>query len=118
MLINRKGQSTLEYAMIIMVIAAGIIAMQVYMKRGIQGKLRSSTDSIGKQYSAGKTTSLVTTTKMAESATKDTFGLDSTGTFVQGLSRYEIVDDSEIQQTATGDGAEIIDTELEDEDLF
>ncbi len=118
MLIKRKGQSTLEYAMIIMVIAAGIIAMQVYMKRGIQGKLRDSTDSIGKQYSAGETTSKITTNKILPSTTKETFGLDATGTFKEGVSRYQVVVDSEIQRTATGIDTEKIGTKLADEDLF
>ena len=113
MLIKRKGQSTLEYAMIIMVIAAGIIAMQVYMKRSVQGKLRESTDSIGKQYSAGKTASLVTTEKKETSKTKEAFGVSG-----RGISRYEILEVSDIEQTATGDDAEKIDTKLEDESLF
>ncbi|MDP3723321.1 MAG: hypothetical protein Q8R91_07485 [Candidatus Omnitrophota bacterium] len=51
------GQSTLEYAVIIAVAAAALVAMQFYMKRGVQGKLRDATDQIGQQYRAGKTTS-------------------------------------------------------------
>ena len=118
MLIKRKGQSTLEYAMIIMVLAAGIIAMQVYMKRSIQGKLRESTDSIGKQYSAGSTTSKVTTEKKEASKTKETFGLDASGNSSQGVSRYEIISASDIEQTATGTDAEKVNKKLEDESLF
>ncbi len=59
---SKKGQSTLEYAIIIAVVAAALLAMQVYIKRGIQGKLRSSTDEIGEQYSPGLTTGSYTTT--------------------------------------------------------
>lgn len=55
MLRKQKGQSVLEYAMIIAVVVAGLIAMQVYMKRGVQGKLRSSVDDIGAQFDAGNT---------------------------------------------------------------
>jgi uncharacterized protein (UPF0333 family) len=54
---KRKGQSTLEYGILIAVVVGALVAMSVYIKRGIQGKLRSSTDDIGEQYSAGKTTS-------------------------------------------------------------
>ena len=58
----KKGQSTLEYAIIIAVVVAALLAMQVYIKRGVQGKLRSSTDDIGEQYSPGITTGAYTTT--------------------------------------------------------
>lgn len=58
----KKGQSTLEYVIMIAVIAAALVAMQAYIKRGVQGKLRSSTDEIGEQYSPGYTTGSYTTT--------------------------------------------------------
>jgi Flp pilus assembly pilin Flp len=58
----KKGQSTLEYAIIIAVVVAALLAMQIYVKRGVQGKLRSSTDEIGEQYSPGLTTGSYTTT--------------------------------------------------------
>jgi uncharacterized protein (UPF0333 family) len=67
--LNKKGQSTLEYALLIGVIVAGLIAMQVYLKRGYQGRLRESTDQIGEQYSPGYTTSKSKTT--AESTTRE-----------------------------------------------
>ncbi len=54
---NRRGQSTLEYAVLIAVVVAALIAMQIYMKRGVQDKLRSATDDIGAQYVPGKTKS-------------------------------------------------------------
>jgi uncharacterized protein (UPF0333 family) len=56
-----RGQSTLEYVILIGFVVAALIAMGVYMKRGMQGKLRESTDQIGEQYSAGNTTSEYTT---------------------------------------------------------
>jgi uncharacterized protein (UPF0333 family) len=57
-----RGQSTLEYVILLGFVVAALIAMGVYMKRGFQGKLRESTDQIGEQYSAGNTTSDYTTT--------------------------------------------------------
>lgn len=56
-----RGQSTIEYVILIGFVVAAIIFMGVYMKRGIQGKLRESADQVGDQYSAGNTTSLYTT---------------------------------------------------------
>lgn len=61
-LFSKKAQSTLEYAIIITVVVAALLAMQVYMKRGMQGKLRESSDQIGEQYSPRYTTSEFTTT--------------------------------------------------------
>ena len=56
-----RGQSTLEYVILTGFIVAALIAMGTYMKRGVQGKLRESTDSVGEQYEAGETTGKYTT---------------------------------------------------------
>lgn len=55
-ILRKRGQSTLEYALLIGVIVAGLIVMQTYLKRGYQGKLRDSADSIGKQFTPEGTT--------------------------------------------------------------
>ncbi|MDD5431570.1 MAG: hypothetical protein PHO70_01065 [Candidatus Omnitrophica bacterium] len=59
--LRKKGQSTLEYAILIGVIVAGLIAMQTYIKRGYEGKLRESADTMGKQYNPEDTTYNYTT---------------------------------------------------------
>ena len=59
----RRGQGILEYSILIICIAAGLLAMQYYVKRAIQGRLRQSADSIGEQYSPGHMTSTITTTQ-------------------------------------------------------
>ena len=50
-----RGQSTLEYGVLIAVIVAALLAINIYLKRGVQGKLRESTDQIGEQFEAGAT---------------------------------------------------------------
>ncbi|MFH1077572.1 MAG: hypothetical protein V1753_12230, partial [Pseudomonadota bacterium] len=40
----RKGQSTAEYAIVIGLVIAAAVAMQVYVKRGVQGKMKDATD--------------------------------------------------------------------------
>lgn len=88
---NRKGQSTLEYAVIITVVIAALLAMQHYMRRGVSGKLRESADRIGEQYSAGNMTSKVTTQQESDSISRETFGLAADhSTRAQGVSRYEV----------------------------
>jgi len=47
---TRKGQSTLEYALIIAVVVAGLLLMQHYVRRGYAGRLKSASDDIGDQY--------------------------------------------------------------------
>ena len=73
MLRKVKGQSTLEYAMIIAIVVGGLIAMQIYMKRGVQGKLRESTDSIGDQFDA-EATSITRTTNRTGATVQTVIG--------------------------------------------
>jgi Flp pilus assembly pilin Flp len=40
----RKGQSTAEYAIVIGLVIAAAVAMQVYVKRGIQAKMKDASD--------------------------------------------------------------------------
>lgn len=47
---SRKGQSTVEYALIIAVVVAGLLFMQTYVKRGYAGKLKGSSDDMAEQY--------------------------------------------------------------------
>ena len=68
---RQKGQSTLEYAILIIIIIGALLSIQVYIKRGIQGRLKSATDDIGDQFSVGNTN--VTTTMTTSSQSKDTF---------------------------------------------
>jgi len=53
----KKGQSVMETAVLVLVIVGALIAMQVYLKRGIQGRLRGGVDSIGEQYDPQATSS-------------------------------------------------------------
>ena len=50
---QKRGQSTLEYAVLIVVIIGALLTIQVYIKRGVQGRLKSASDDIGDQYSDG-----------------------------------------------------------------
>lgn len=68
---NRKGQSTLEYAILVIVIIGALLAIQVYIKRGIQGRLKSATDDIGDQFSVGN--QKLDRTETVTHATNETF---------------------------------------------
>lgn len=74
-----RGQTTLEVVILIGFVVAALIAIGVYMKRGIQGKLRDSTDQIGEQYSAGNTTSTyVTKTSLQQAENMQAGGATTT----------------------------------------
>lgn len=79
---KKRGQSTLEYVILIGFVAAALIAMGVYMKRSIQGKARESSDQIGEQYSAYHTASNYTTTTNLVQKDKQTAGGASTVTYI------------------------------------
>ena len=115
-----KGQSTLEYAVIIAVVVGALLAIQIYMKRGVEGKLRGSADSIGEQYSAGNMTSKYTTEQLTDMETNETFGLlsDDGKTFDQGVSYYKIKTKAEVDRKAQGAYAEKVTTDLKDETLI
>lgn len=67
---TRKGQSTLEYAILVLIVIVALLAMQTYLKRGVQGRMRESSDSIGEAYSPAYTTSAMTLT--SKSTTQST----------------------------------------------
>lgn len=54
---KNKGQSILEYALVIACITAALISMQIYLKRGFSGRLKESADNLGSQYDPKNTTS-------------------------------------------------------------
>jgi len=45
-LINKKAQNTAEYAILIALIVAVAVAMQTYVKRGLQGRFKDATDKL------------------------------------------------------------------------
>ena len=47
---KRKGQSTMEYALLLIIVMGAFIATSDYIKRGIQGRWRTAVDDLGDQY--------------------------------------------------------------------
>lgn len=74
-LCKKRAQSSLEYAILIIIVLGALLTIQVYIKRGLQGRLKSATDDIGDQFSTGsmnykKTTALHSRTN--ETSSQDT----------------------------------------------
>ena len=45
----RKAQSTIEYAILILVVAAAVMAMRVYVQRAVQANLKVIEDNINEE---------------------------------------------------------------------
>ena len=43
---NRNGQSTAEYAIVLSIVIAAVIGMQIYVKRGLQAKVKGAIDHL------------------------------------------------------------------------
>ena len=46
----KRGQTSLEYAVLLIIVIGAFIAIQNYMKRGVQGRWKSAVDDLGEQY--------------------------------------------------------------------
>ena len=88
---KKKGQSTLEYAVLIMIIIGALLSIQFYIKRGLQGRLKSATDDIGDQFSPGNTNALRTT--ITNSSTNQTF--------INGVSRDTLLGTETVDVTSS-----------------
>ena len=83
---NEKGQSTLEFAILIGVIVLCFVAMSNYVKYAASGRLKSSADSISQTLfnpTTGNTQLLINrttndTTSTDGSTTSNTTGVDKT----------------------------------------
>lgn len=41
---RKRGQSTAEYVIVLSLIVGAVVAMQIYIKRGLQGRIRDAVD--------------------------------------------------------------------------
>lgn len=83
----RKGQSTLEYALIIAVVVAGLLLMQFYVKRGYSGRLKSASDDIGEQYDPSVYTANTTITEFSNTVQTVNARITNTAQGTGGQSR-------------------------------
>ncbi len=75
MFIRRKAQTYQEYIVLLALVATAFIAMQTYMKRGVQGKMRDLANQISsKQYEPDDTTSNTNMTRGGSSTEKEHLG--------------------------------------------
>ena len=70
----------MEYAILIIIIIGALISIQVYIKRGVQGRLKSAADDIGEQFSPGNTNATIRTASVSN--TRETFNAGITKSVV------------------------------------
>ena len=98
----RKGQSTAEYAIVIGLVIAAAVAMQVYVKRSIQGKMKDAAD-----YNDPTSAGVVGTTAQYEPLYATTENMTSTrdasetATTTQGGGITRAIDSADVS-TRTG----------------
>ncbi|MDD5080352.1 MAG: hypothetical protein PHH68_08565 [Candidatus Omnitrophica bacterium] len=57
-MLNRRGQNVVEYSILIALVVGAAIAMQTYVKRGMQGRVKDAVDHTGESLDvAGSTLS-------------------------------------------------------------
>jgi Flp pilus assembly pilin Flp len=95
---QKRGQSTLEYAVLVVIIIGALLTIQVYIKRGVQGRLKQATDDIGDQYSDGNTNSLKVVTR--SSTTEEAFNAGTSSTNILGNELTNTNTNSVIDNTA------------------
>ncbi|MFA5089044.1 MAG: hypothetical protein WC552_08460, partial [Candidatus Omnitrophota bacterium] len=89
---KRKGQSTVEYAILIVVIIGALLAIQVYLKRGLQGRIKQAADDIGDQYSPGNANQMIVTKTYSK----------TNETFTKGASKKTLLDKEYTNRTTSG----------------
>ena len=55
---NKRAQSTAEYAIVIALVIGAVVAMQVYVRRGLQARMKGAVDT----YLIGKTSGVIDAT--------------------------------------------------------
>jgi Flp pilus assembly pilin Flp len=94
---KRKAQGMLEYALLIAIFVAVIVALQIYVKRGLQGKFKQTADQIGEQFTTGQS---YTIQRISQSATKEETKPD---TDIGGWTKSTIQDSTFVSGTKAGD---------------
>lgn len=79
------GQAIIEYALFAGVVIAALIAMQGYMKRGIQAVVKASADDIGDEKAGGMDSDPLFKRQIMSPVTESTSSTTGTNTFQRAV---------------------------------
>ncbi len=94
----KKGQSVLEYTVLLIIVMAAFVATSQYLKRGIQGRWKESVDELGDQYDPTVMATNLRYTLRANATTEMSTQPDAAGGWTQRI------DSSNSIETKTGEG--------------
>ena len=112
---GRRGQSIAEYLLIFAVVAAAIMTMQVYAKRGIQGVVKTAADQmspvagdangraaqlLGIRQESGDTQQKIVSGRVLEKSSEITTMTNQTRTMDDGVGGSHTRDEQEITQSS------------------
>lgn len=97
----RKGQTILEYTVIVVIILGVMIGMKNYVKRGIQGRWKAAIDEMGSQYDPTSINADINYSTQVNSISSVTVlnGTDAAGLMGQWTNRLDV---SNTLETKTG----------------
>jgi predicted hydrocarbon binding protein len=102
----KKAQSILEYAVLTACFIAALVGMQIYLKRGIEGRLKATADDLGRQYAPKNTLSETTITFSSQTITEVKSGVKKDQD--TGKEYDETTTTTTINETQTQQGDEIV----------
>ena len=69
-MLKNKGQSTIEYTIVLIIVLGVFLSMQSYVKRAFQGRWKAAVDDLGDQYDPSAINMSVTETLFVNSDTQ------------------------------------------------
>ena len=100
--IGKRAQTTAEYAILIALVVAAVTAMQIYVKRGMQGKVKDVVDGmgVGMNY-GGPVTSQYEPYYLSSTSTTDQTGGDHEQVAIGGATGRQSNSDTTADRTQT-----------------
>jgi hypothetical protein len=91
---NLKGNSILEWSVVLSIVLAAFMAMQTYMQRGIQGMIKAQADQLG-----GQTEQTLKFTQSNSTSSSFSRSQKSEG-FDLGSKEYSLTEDNFVSATS------------------
>jgi hypothetical protein len=82
-----RAQSVVEYVALICLLVGALVAVQMYLKRGIQGRIKSTSEQVGSGiiYAPGETTSYISYNRIVNSSS-NSYSIDQGDEGSQSIS--------------------------------
>ena len=95
-MLRKKGQSTIEYTIVLIIVIGVFISMQSYVKRAFQGRWKAAVDDLGEQYDPTAVNMFITDSLIVNSNTRVITQRDTGGYYTNRI------DNSHTTETKSG----------------